>query len=70
LKEPVPWHNNSTELAIRRVVVNRKVSNGNRSSPGARVQEVILSIIQTAKQQGKNLIETLLKEQELVLDFA
>jgi hypothetical protein len=24
----------------------------------------------TAKQQGKNLIETLLKEQELALDFA
>jgi transposase len=70
LKEPIPWHNNSAELAIRRVVVNRKVSNGNRSSPGARVQEVILSIIQTAKQQGKNLIETLLNEQKLVLDFS
>lgn len=70
LREPVPWHNNSAELAIRRVVVNRKVSNGNRSSPGARVQEVILSIIQTAKQQGKNLIETLLNEQELIFDSA
>jgi hypothetical protein len=52
------------------VVVNRKVSNGIRSSPGAWVQEVILSIIQTAKQQGKNLMETLLNELKLVFDFA
>ena len=70
LKKDVPYHNNAAELAIRRVVVNRKVSCGNRSDNGARVQETLLSAIQTAKMQGKNLMDTLLKPGGLNLDFA
>lgn len=65
LSEDVPHHNNAAELALRRVVVNRKVSNGNRSDVGARVQEVLLSTIQTARLQGKNLLETLLNPKAL-----
>jgi transposase len=70
LSEPVPCHNNSAELAIRRAVVNRKVSNGNRSAPGARIQEKLLTVIQTAKLHGKNLMKTLLNKQEPTFDSA
>ena len=70
LREPVPCHNNSAELAIRRAVVNRKVSNGNRSELGAEVQEILLSVIQTARLHGKSLMETLLNGQMLSFDSA
>jgi transposase len=70
LKKDVPYHNNAAELAIRRTVINRKVSCGNRSDNGARVQEILLSAIQTAKMQGMNLLYTLLKPSKLSLDFA
>ena len=60
LSEDVPYHNNHAELAIRRSVVNRKVSYGNRSESGAGVQEILMSIIQTAKLQGKNLLKLML----------
>ena len=59
LKADVPCHNNAAELAIRRSVVNRKVSNGNRSDSGARVQEILLSIIATARMHGVNLLKAL-----------
>jgi hypothetical protein len=65
LWEEFTHHNNAAELALRRGVVNRKVSNGNPSNRGARVQEVLLSTIQTARLQGKNLMETLLDPQTL-----
>ena len=61
LSEDVPYHNNHAELAIRHSVVNRKVSYGNRSKSGAGVQEILMSIIQTAKLQGKNLLDIMLK---------
>jgi transposase len=70
LSEPVPSHNNAAELAIRRAVVNRKVSCGNRSDTGARVQETLLSVIQTAKMHSKNLMESLQKPQMFLLDLA
>ena len=67
LKVEVPYHNNHAELSIRRSVVNRKVSNGNRSQKGAETQEILLSIIQTAKMQGKNLLDLMLKPQSYPL---
>ena len=37
------------EQAIRPMVVNRKVSGGNRSERGAETQEILSSIVQTAR---------------------
>jgi Transposase IS66 family len=45
------------EQAIRPAVVNRKSWGGNRSWAGARSQEVAMSVIRTARQQGVDPIE-------------
>jgi transposase len=45
------------EQAIRPAVVNRKSWGGNRSWRGARSQEVAMSVIRTARQQGVDPIE-------------
>lgn len=37
------------EQALRPAVVNRKVSGGNRSSRGAQTQEILSSVVQTAR---------------------
>lgn len=37
------------EQAIRPAVVNRKVSGGNRSERGAQAQEILSSVVQTAR---------------------
>jgi transposase len=68
LKENVPNHNNSAELSIRRSIINRKVSCGNRSDAGARIQEILLSVIQTCKLQGKKLTEIFFNPQMLSLN--
>jgi transposase len=45
------------EQAIRPAVVNRKSWGGNRSWRGARTQQVTMSVIRTARQQGADPIE-------------
>ena len=45
------------EHAIRPAVVNRKSWGGNRSWRGARTQQVTMSVIRTARQQGVDPIE-------------
>jgi transposase len=45
------------EQAIRPAVVNRKNWGGNRSWRGARTQQVAMSVIRTARQQGVDPIE-------------
>jgi transposase len=45
------------EQAIRPAVVNRKSWGGNRSWRGARTQQVAMSVIRTARQQGVDPIE-------------
>lgn len=52
----VPSTNNWSERAIRKGVIIRKISNGNRSQKGARILETLLSIIETIKLQEKNPI--------------
>lgn len=47
--EPTNWR---AEQAIRPAVVNRKSWGGNRSWRGARTQQVTMSVIRTARQQG------------------
>jgi len=49
------------EGAIRPAVVNRKVWGGNRTEPGARTQEVLMSVLRTAAQQGHDVIEYLVR---------
>jgi Transposase IS66 family len=46
--------NNVAERAVRALIGARKNWGGNRTQNGARAQAVLTSILQTAKQQGKN----------------
>lgn len=52
--------NNRAERAIRKGVIIRKISSGNRSRKGAGLLEVLLSAVETLKMQGKNVIQSLL----------
>jgi len=53
----VPSTNNGTERAIRKAVIIRKISNGNRSEKGARILETLLSVIESMRLQKKNPLE-------------
>jgi len=55
----VPPTNNLAEQAIRFLVVLRKVTFGSRTRAGARRLGVLLTVIQTARRQGRNLIQFL-----------
>ena len=55
----IPFHNNSSERAIRMAKVKQKISGGFRSKRGAERHAVLLSIIETAKKQGLNILETI-----------
>src|SRR3989344_2139024 len=46
--------NNRAERGIRKAVIIRKISNGNRSKKGVDIFGVLLSVIETLKLQGKN----------------
>lgn len=49
--------NNWAEINIRFAVMMRKTSFGNQSEPGARAQEILMSLLRTAKLRGENVIE-------------
>ena len=49
------------EQAIRALIGARKNWGGNRTQRGARAQAVLTSILQTAKQQGKNLLDVMVQ---------
>jgi transposase len=51
--------NNAAERAIRPAVVARKISGGSRSRNGADAWATLASLLRTAAQQGKNLLETI-----------
>src|SRR5215469_10800698 len=55
----LPATNNLAEQSIRRVVLNRKVTQGTRSDWGNRWWERIWSALATCEQQGKNVMEFL-----------
>ena len=58
LKTPgVEATNWRAEQAIRPAVVNRKSWGGNRSWAGAETQQVVMSVIRTARQQGLDPLE-------------
>jgi len=54
-----PPDNNGSERAIRNAKVKQKVSGGYRSMRGAERQALLLSVIETAKKQGLNVLETI-----------
>ena len=49
--------NNRAERALRPAVVARKISGGNRTEKGAEAHAVLMSIIQTCRQNGTNIID-------------
>ena len=53
-KPEIDSTNNRAERGIRKGVIIRKISNGNRSKKGADIFGVLLSIVETLKLQGKN----------------
>jgi transposase len=59
IKDGLPPTNNLAEQSIRRVVINRKVTQGTRSDVGNRWWERIWSVLATCQQQGKNVMEFL-----------
>jgi len=57
--EKLDGTNNAAERALRPAVVMRKVTGGSRSEPGAHAWAVLASVLQTARQQGRDAVETL-----------
>jgi len=60
-EKDIDFHNNHAEQQIRPDVIFRKITFGNRSLKGARVHDVLMSILQTAKLNGLDPIDTLQK---------
>ena len=59
LEKDLPGENNAAERAIRPAVVIRKISGGHRGHSTATASAVITSILRTARQQGRHLLDTL-----------
>ena len=65
--------NNQAEQSLRRSVILRKVTFGNRSAEGARRQAMLMSLITTAQRQGRDAraaLETLWTEPVAVAQAA
>jgi len=58
LAKDLPGDNNAAERAIRPAVIIRKISGGHRGTTTANAAAVVMSVLRTARQQGKNLIAT------------
>lgn len=60
LSDPeLPFHNNSSEQAIRNAKLHKKISGGFRSERGARRHAVLLSIIETCKKRRMDILGSL-----------
>jgi transposase len=57
--DAVEGTNNAAERALRPAVVMRKITGGSRSERGARATAVLMSVIRTARQQDRPLLETI-----------
>lgn len=58
LERDLPGENNAAERALRPAVVIRKISGGHRGASTAKASAIITSILRTARQQGRHLIDT------------
>jgi transposase len=65
----IPFHNNSSERAIRMAKVKQKISGGFRSRRGAQRHAILLSIIETAKKQRINILSAIQDTLNLSLVF-
>ena len=65
--------NNAAERAIRGMVIARKVWGGNRTWEGARTQQILVSVLRTCGQQGKDaftrVVSLLRAPQTVILDI-
>src|SRR3984893_4095128 len=65
--------NNAAERAIRGMVIARKVWGGNRTWEGARTQQILVSVLRTCWQQGKDaftrMVSMLRAPQAVTLDI-
>jgi transposase len=65
--------NNAAERALRPAVVARKTWGGNRTENGAKTQQILISLLATCRQQGKDsfeqIIELFLSPIPIVLDL-
>lgn len=60
LSDPdIPFHNNSSEQAIRNAKIHKKISGGFRSVHGAQRHAVLLSIIETCKKRNMDILHSL-----------
>lgn len=59
IRPDIPFHNNSSEQAIRNAKVKQKVSGCFRSEHGAKRHAILLSIIETCKKQGMDIFSSL-----------
>ena len=66
--------NNAAERALRPAVIARNTWGGNRTATGARAQKILMSVVRTCRQQGKDSfdrhIELLRAPAPIVLDIA
>ena len=58
-KPEVDGTNNAAERAIRPAVVMRKITGGSRSDEGAKAWAILASVMRTAEQQGRDVLETI-----------
>jgi hypothetical protein len=58
-KAGVDGTNNAAERAIRPAVVMRKITGASRSASGARAWSILASVMRTAEQQGRDVLETI-----------
>ena len=58
-KAEVDGTNNAAERALRPAVVMRKITGGSRSEAGARAWAILASVMRTAQQQGRDVVETI-----------
>ena len=69
----LPATNNTAEGDIRIMVVARKTWGGNRTWNGARIQQILASVLRTCRRQGKDafqqLVTLLRSPRELLLDL-
>ncbi len=56
----IPIHNNPAELALREIVIKRKISSGTRSEDGKIAWENMMSILDTCRKQGINFFNYIL----------
>jgi polyhydroxyalkanoate synthesis regulator phasin len=51
--------NNAAERALRPAVVMRKITGGSRGTEGAKSWAILASVLRTAEQQGRDVVETI-----------